>query len=72
MAGVIALAAVGLFLGVIAVLVIIAREVRREDRRFSLVEDAPSLMSRSTRRINGFGCRDLELKVLAASRRAAA
>jgi hypothetical protein len=65
MAGVIALAAIG-------VLVVIGRQIRKEDRKFSLVDDAPSLMSRGTRRINGFGCRDLELRVLTAGRRAAA
>jgi hypothetical protein len=72
MAGVIALTAIALFLGVIGGLVVIAHQIRKEDRKFSLVQDAPSLMSRGTRRINGFGCRDLELRVLIAGRRAAA
>lgn len=72
MAGVIALAAIALLLVVLGGLVVIAFEVRREDRQFSLAEDAPSLMSRRTRRINGFGCRDLKLKVLTAERRTAA
>jgi hypothetical protein len=72
MAGVIALAAIALFLVVIGVLVVIGRQIRKEDRKFSLVNDAPSLISRGTRRINGFGCRDLELRVLTAGRRAAA
>ena len=54
MAGVIALAAIALFLVVIGVLVVIGRQIRKEDRKFSLVNDAPSLISRGTRRINGF------------------
>lgn len=74
MAGVLAVAAVALFLGgvVLGVLFVVAREIRREDRRYSLAEEAPSLMSRGTRRLTGFGRRDLELRVLAAGRRAAA
>ena len=74
MAGVLAVAAIALFLGGVAVgvLVIVAREIRREDRLYSLAEEAPSLMSRGTRRLTGFGRRDLEIKALAAGRRAAA
>jgi len=68
MAGVLAVAAVALFLGgvVLGVLFVVAREIRREDRRYSLAEEAPSLMSRGTRRLTGFGRRDLELRALAA------
>ena len=74
MAGVLAVAAVALFLGgvVLGVLFVVAREIRREDCRYSLAEEAPSLMSRGTRRLTGFGRRDLELRALAAGRRAAA
>ena len=74
MAGFIAVAAVVLFLGgaVIGVLLVVAREVRREDRLFSLPENAPGPMSRSARRLNGFGRRDLDFKALSAGRRAAA
>ena len=68
MAGVLAVAAVALFLAGVAVgvLVVVAREIRREDRLYSLAEEAPSLMSRGTRRLTGFGRRDMELRVLAA------
>ena len=74
MAGVLAVTAVALFLAGVAVgvLFVVAREIRREDRLYSLPEAAPSLMARGTRRLTGFGRRDLELRVLAAGRRAAA
>jgi hypothetical protein len=74
MVGAEAAVAIALFLAVIAitVLVVVAREVRREDRLYSLAEDAPTAMSRSTRRLNGFGRKDLDLRVLSAGRRAAA
>lgn len=62
MADVIALVALALFLMTLGGLVVIAREIRREDRYLSLAGDAPSLMSRHARRINGFGRGDLELK----------
>ena len=73
MAGVLAVSAVALFLGGVAlgVLFVVAREIRREDRLYSLAEEAPSLMSRGTRRLTGFGRRDLDI-ILAAGRRAAA
>jgi hypothetical protein len=74
MAAVLAVAAVALFLAGIAVgvLLVVAREIRREDRLYSLAEEAPSLMSRGTRKLNGFGRRDLQMRVLIAGRRAAA
>ncbi len=74
MASVIALAAVALTLGggVIVVLGFIAREVRREDRRISLAQEAPSMMSRRARRLNGFGRRDLYISDISAGRRAIA
>jgi hypothetical protein len=74
MAGVLAIAAVALFLAGVAVgvLIVVAREIRREDRLYSLVEEAPTLMSKGTRKLNGFGRRDMELRVLAPDRRAAA
>ena len=74
MAGVLAVAAVALFLAGVAVgvLVVVAREIRREDRLYSLAEEAPNLMSRGTRRLTGFGCRDLDVSVLSGGRRAAA
>ena len=70
MAGAEAAVAIALFLAglAIVVLVIVAREIRREDRHFSLAEDARSAMSRGTRRLTGFGHKDLDLKVLTAGR----
>lgn len=72
MAGVIALTAGGLGGGVIMVLGIVARQVRREDRLYSLGEDAPSALARRARRLNGFGRRDLYAQVRTAERRVAA
>jgi hypothetical protein len=74
MASVIAVAAVALFIGgfVVGVLGVVAREIRREDRLYSLAEDAPNPMSRGARRLTGFGRRDLDVRALAAGRRAAA
>lgn len=70
MASVLAFAAVALFLGGMAlgVLVVVAREIRREDRDCSLTKEAPRLMSRSTRRLTGFGSRDMYLKSLTVGR----
>jgi hypothetical protein len=74
MASALAFTAVALFLGgiTLGVLVVVAREIRREDRACSLIEEAPSLMSKSTRRLTGFGRRELELRSLTVGRRAAA
>jgi hypothetical protein len=74
MASFLAVAAVALFLAGVAVgvLVVVAREIRREDRLYSLAEEAPNLMSRGTRRLTGFGRRDLYMTVLTDGRRAAA
>jgi hypothetical protein len=70
MAGVLAFAAVALFLGglTLGVLVVVARQIHREDRARSLPKEAPSLMSRSTRRLTGFGSRDLYLRSLTVGR----
>jgi hypothetical protein len=38
---------------------VVAFAVRREDRSFTLVDEAPDRLSRSTRRLNGVGRRDL-------------
>src|SRR4029077_3952192 len=57
---------------VVGVPFVSAREIRREDRLYSLADEAPSLMSRGTRRLTGFGRRDLQMRVLTAGRRAAA
>jgi hypothetical protein len=74
MASVIALAAVILLLGggVIVALGVVAHQVRREDRLVSLAQEAPSMMSRRTRRLNGFGRRGLYISDISAGRRAVA
>jgi hypothetical protein len=72
MAGVIALTAGGLGGGVIVVLGAVARQIRREDRLYSLGEDAPGALARRARRLNGFGRRGLYAQVRRAERRVAA
>jgi hypothetical protein len=71
MAGTIAAVAVALFLaGVVAgVITVVALAVRREDRRYSLPEDAPNLTSRTARRLNGVGRRGLDAEFFPADRR---
>jgi hypothetical protein len=66
MASVVIAIAVALFLGGIAVgvIAVVAVSVRREDRAFSIVGDAPDRMSRSARRLNGLGCRGLDTEFL--------
>jgi hypothetical protein len=59
-AGFIVVIAGALFLAVIVALGMVAFAVRREDRRFTLVADAPDMLSRSARRLNGVGRRDLD------------
>ena len=70
MAGVLAIAAVVLFLAgvTVGVLVVVAHEIRREDRHYSLGEEAPSLTSRGTRKLTGVGSRGLDLRTLAGGR----
>lgn len=60
MAGIVTVT-VALFLGgvVVGVIAVVALAVRREDRRYSLVREAPGRMSRSARRLNGVGRRGL-------------
>jgi hypothetical protein len=60
MAGFVVAAAAALFLTVLVGLGVVAFAVRREDRRFTLVGDAPDMLSRSARRLNGVGRRDLD------------
>lgn len=74
MAGVLAVAAVVLFLAgiTVGVLFVVAREIRREDRAYSLAEEAPNLMSKGTRKLTGVGSRNLDVRMLASGRRAAA
>lgn len=74
MASVLAIAAVALFLAgiTVGVLLVVAREIRREDRLYSLAEEAPNLMARGTRKLTGVGSRGLDVRMLASGRRAAA
>ena len=41
-------------------LAVVAREVRREDRAYTLALAAPSLASRSVRKLNGVARRDTD------------
>jgi hypothetical protein len=64
MAGFVVVVAAALFLAVLVGLGVVAFAVRREDRRFTLVGDAPDMLSRSARRLNGVGRRDLDPEFL--------
>ena len=64
MAGFVATVAVALFVVVMAGLGVVAVVVRREDRRFTLVGEAPGWLSRGTRRLNGVGRKDLDPELL--------
>jgi hypothetical protein len=65
---------IALFLGgvVTGVIVVVALAVRREDRSYSLAGDAPNRMSKSARRLNGFGRRGPDAGAFPVGRRAAA
>ena len=70
MAGVVVAVAIALFFGgiVVGVITVVAVAVRREDRAYTLLGDAPSRMSKSARRLNGLGRRDLDAEVLRSAR----
>lgn len=55
---------IALFLGGVmtGVIVVVALAVRREDRRYSLLGEAPDRLSKSARMLNGVGRRDLDAK----------
>jgi hypothetical protein len=55
MAGVVVTIAISVFLGgvMVGVLAVMAIAIRREDRRHTLVGEAPDRMSRNTRRLTG-------------------
>lgn len=74
MAGIGLAVIIALFLGgvVTGVIVVVALAVRREDRSYTLAEDAPTRTSRSVRRLTGFGRRGLDAKYFPVGRRAAA
>ncbi len=70
MAGVVIAVTIALFLGgvVTGVIVVVALAVRREDRAYTLVAEAPNRMSRSARWLNGVGRRDLDAEFLRPAR----
>jgi hypothetical protein len=70
MAGVVIAVTIALFFGgvVIGIIAVVALAVRREDRAYTLVGDAPNRMSRSARRLNGLGCRDLNPELFQSAR----
>ena len=51
-------------IGVIAVAV----GVRREDRRYSLIGEAPGRLAKRVRRLNGVGLRDLDTELFRQAR----
>ena len=53
---------IALFLGgvVTGAIILVSFAVRREDRQYSLIGDAPDRLSRGARRLNGVGRRDLD------------
>jgi hypothetical protein len=55
MAGVVVTIAISVFLGgvMVGVLAVMAVAIRREDRRHTLVGEAPDRLSRNTRRLTG-------------------
>ena len=70
MAGVVATVTVALFFSgvVTGVIVVVAFAIRREDRRYSLVREAPDRMSRSARRLTGVGRRGLDAEFFPVTR----
>ena len=70
MAGVVIAIAVALFLGgvVTGVIVVIALAIRREDRRYTLIREAPDRISRSVRRLTGVGRRGLDAEFFTIAR----
>ena len=70
MAGAVITIAIAVFLGgiMVGVIAVIALAVHREDRRHTLAGDAPDRLSRSTRRLNGLGRRDLDPEFLRPAR----
>jgi hypothetical protein len=71
MAGVVVVAAIGV-LGVFAllgaVIMLVAIEIRREERAFTLTGSAPGWGARVIRRLNGVGLRDTDARLAGAGR----
>jgi Flp pilus assembly protein protease CpaA len=69
MAGVATVTVALFFSGVVTgVIVVVALAIRREDRRYSLVREAPDRMSRSARRLTGVGRRGLDAEFFPVTR----
>jgi hypothetical protein len=70
MAGVVVAVTIALFFGgvVVGIIAVVAVAVRREDRAYTLVGDAPNRMSQSARRLTGLGRRDLDAEFLRPAR----
>ena len=70
MAGVVVAVTIALFLGgvVVGVMAVVALAVHREDRAYTLLGDAPGRMSKSARRLNGVGRRDLDAEFVRSDR----
>jgi hypothetical protein len=62
MSSVVVAVTVALFLGGVVTggIAVMALAIRREDRRYSLVREAPDRISRSARRLSGVGGRGLD------------
>jgi len=61
---------IALFLGgvVSGVIMVVALAVRREDRHYSLIGEAPDRLSSGARWLNGVGRRDLDAEPLSPAR----
>lgn len=70
MSGVVVAVTVALFFGgvVTGVIVVVALAIRREDRRYSLIREAPDRISRSARRLTGVGRRGLDAEFFPVAR----
>jgi hypothetical protein len=70
MSGVVVSVTVALFLSgvVTGVITVIAWAIRREDRRYTLVREAPDRISRGARRLTGVGRRGLDAEFFPVAR----
>jgi hypothetical protein len=62
MASLVVIVIIALFLSgvVIGVIAVLALAIRREDRRYSLADEAPDRLSRNARRLTGVGRRGVD------------
>jgi len=68
MAGFVVAVAFALFLLVVVGLGVVSFAVRREERRFTLVGDAPDWLTRRARRLNGVGRREIDPRFFRSAR----